>query len=198
MGTIRFKATNSYLEASTGSSESARTGGTLYVSGYPLPTTSVPRRILRFTEGQVIANTNEDIPEGYQILYTNSTFPGMSGGPVFNERAKLIGIHGRAETDAKLNSEVGFAVKTGTNQGIPIEYFKRLAPQEKTEERGWLSNTFNWIMNMTTGGQDSTSGERSPSNKNEEDVIGGWLYQKTREVIIFIKYNTSFYLCDYI
>ena len=170
LATIRFKATNSYLEASTGSSESARTGGTLYVSGYPLPTTSVPRRILRFTEGQVIANTNEEIPEGYQILYTNSTFPGMSGGPVFNERAKLIGIHGRAETDARLNSEVGFAVKTGTNQGIPIEYFKRLATKEKTEEKGWLGNTFNWIKNMTTGGQDSTSGERSPSNQNEEEV----------------------------
>ena len=67
------------------------------MTGYPLPSTAVPSRILRFTSGNVIANADVFIPKGYQMLYSNTTYPGMSGGSVINEDGHIVGIHGQGE-----------------------------------------------------------------------------------------------------
>ena len=67
--------------------------------------------------------------DGYQMLYSNQTLPGMSGGGVFDRYGRLIAIHGLAETDIELTNQTGLAVKTGTNQGIPILQY--LAPSKQ-------------------------------------------------------------------
>ena len=80
-----------------GSSSNISQGDKIYVAGYPLATTAVPKRIMRFLPGTVIANSLEPLPDGYQILYTNPTLPGMSGGSVLDASSNLIGIHGRGK-----------------------------------------------------------------------------------------------------
>ena len=47
----------------------------------------------------------------------------MSGGAVLNGQGNLIGIHGQGETDTKMSEQQGIAVKTGTNQAVPIAYY---------------------------------------------------------------------------
>ena len=39
----------------------------------------------------------------------------------------LVGIHGRGETDAEMSEQKGIAVKTGTNQAVPITYYSLYA-----------------------------------------------------------------------
>ena len=106
-------------------------GDPIFVSGFPLASSSVPTRLLRFLKGDVIANATVDIPDGYQLLYTNPTLPGMSGGSVLNTQGKLVGIHGRSERDDEVSNTTGKAVSTGTNQAAPIAFYNLFNQNKK-------------------------------------------------------------------
>lgn len=127
LAVLSFETKNSYQVASIGSATSISSGDEVFVTGYPLPTTSVPVSIWRFLKGYVIANASVEIPGGYQLLYSNPTLPGMSGGSVLDNEGKLVGIHGRSEKDVSVSMATGKAVSTGTNQAIPITYYKRFS-----------------------------------------------------------------------
>ena len=85
----------------------------------------MPVSLFRFLKGDVIANATVAIPDGYQLLYSNPTLPGMSGGSVLNLQGQLVGIHGRSERDDNVSMSTGKAVSTGTNQAVPISFYKQ-------------------------------------------------------------------------
>ena len=121
---ITFQSSNTYSIARQGDASTVSSGGRIFVAGFPLPSTAVPVSIYRFLAGQVIANAlGSNIPKGYELLYDNLTLPGMSGGPVLNSEGQLVGIHGQGEIDIQRTEQEGVAVKTGTNQAIPINYW---------------------------------------------------------------------------
>ena len=78
---------------------------------------------LTTSKGKLVAYANTSIDSGYQLLYTNQTHPGMSGGPIFSEDNKLIGIHGRGEKDILNKNASETFRKTGINQGMPITHY---------------------------------------------------------------------------
>ncbi|MFM7547578.1 MAG: serine protease [Cyanobacteriota bacterium] len=136
---LSFTANANYATANPGTTTVAQIGAQVFVSGFPLPSSAVQTRVFRFLSGLIISNVNPASKEGYELLYSSPTLPGMSGGAVLNSEGQLIGIHGRAETDAQLTEQEGIAVKTGSNQGMPIElYFQsirkafRQAPSHNT------------------------------------------------------------------
>jgi hypothetical protein len=120
LATISFISKSFYQLAIPAARADIPTGSTVYVSGFPLSTAAIPRRIWRFLSGTIVATSPDSLPGGYQILHSAQTLPGMSGGPVLNARGQLIGIHGQGEIDIRLSEQEGIAVKTGTNQAIPI------------------------------------------------------------------------------
>lgn len=137
-----FKSSKNYETAKIEKRDKSYSGDNVYVTGYPLITQSVSKPILRFLPGKIISNTQEKINGGYEILYTNMTLPGMSGGPVMSKRGGLIGIHGKAEVDVSLTKQKGVAVKTGTNQGIPVSYaLEVLDPSSFVETRSSKSKS---------------------------------------------------------
>lgn len=125
LAVLTFTSSSSYEVAPVGDVKSVSSGSSIYISGFPLPTSAVPSRIWRFLKGDVIANATVAIPNGYQLLYSNPTLPGMSGGAVLNAQGRLIGIHGQGETDSKMSEQEGVTVKTGTNQAVPIAYYSQ-------------------------------------------------------------------------
>ena len=42
-----------------------------------------------------------------------------------NGQGQLVGVHGRSEKDDQVSMSTGKAVSTGTNQAVPISYFRR-------------------------------------------------------------------------
>lgn len=125
MAVLTFSSPNAYELARVGDVKSVSTGSPIFVAGFPLPTSAVPTRLMRFHKGDVIGNATVAIPNGYQLLYSNPTLPGMSGGAVLNAQGQLVGIHGQGETDSKMSEQQGITVKTGTNQAVPIAFFSQ-------------------------------------------------------------------------
>ena len=80
LAVITFSSQKNYLLATLSRSDSVKAGENVYVSGFPLLTSAIPKNILRFLPGNVIANAKVKVKNGYQLLYSNQTLPGMSGG----------------------------------------------------------------------------------------------------------------------
>jgi S1-C subfamily serine protease len=122
---IQFSSTEQYPIASIGNSNALQEGLPVYVTGFPGRGSTISALTYNFTEGQLTARASKPQQGGYALVYTNKTLPGMSGGPVFDQEAQLVGIHGAADgqsqTLEKLNARV--FMKTGFNLGISINTF---------------------------------------------------------------------------
>lgn len=129
---LEFSSDRDYPLATLGKSQEAKIGTTVYVAGFPEPTQAINRPTLLFTKGEITANANRPLADGYALVYNNNTLFGMSGGAVLNENGEIIGVHGRADRDTiniKATENPNVVVKTGFNLGIPIDTYLSLTGQ---------------------------------------------------------------------
>lgn len=129
---VQFTSKQTYDVAKMGNANKVPEGTPIYVAGFPAQTLALTESIYNFTEGKVTANATQPLADGYALVYSNSTLPGMSGGPVLDDQGRLIAIHGRADTatlqpqDQATNPDI--YIKTGFNLGIPINTFLSALP----------------------------------------------------------------------
>jgi S1-C subfamily serine protease len=130
LAVLQFTSNQNYQVAKIGNSEQAQRRSKAYVAGFPRPTGAIRRSIYDLQEGQISANASQAFDGGYALVYDNVTLPGMSGGPVMNDKGEVIAIHGRGDAitiaTSEVNTRVAF-VKSGRNLGIPINTFVRLS-----------------------------------------------------------------------
>ncbi|MGK7939457.1 MAG: GUN4 domain-containing protein [Crocosphaera sp.] len=121
MAVVEFESDRSYSTAKLGNAKNLVEGMTVYVAGFPLPTTAINASLYTFVPGKITATASQGLRDGYGLVYTNDTLPGMSGGPVFNEKGEVIGIHGRADTaQTQSTGYDNIYIKTGLNLGVPL------------------------------------------------------------------------------
>jgi tetratricopeptide (TPR) repeat protein len=135
LAVLEFTSTQNYPVARLGNSRAATSGTAVYVAGFPVPTAAINQRIFNFTEGKMTANADRPLADGYALVYSNNTLPGMSGGPVLNSAGEVIGIHGKGDTDttsAKASGNPNVVLKTWFNLAIPINTFLSLAGRAGT------------------------------------------------------------------
>ena len=120
MAVITFSSKKKYKEAIIGESKEVKYQDQVYDAGFPIFDVGN----LKVESGEVVANADVSIDQGYQLLYTNQTEKGMSGGVLLNKNGELIGLHGRGEIERKkIKEEV--IMKTGINQGVPISFYRQ-------------------------------------------------------------------------
>ncbi|AFY81123.1 trypsin-like peptidase domain-containing protein [Oscillatoria acuminata] len=122
---LQFTSNQSYEIAQMGDADIAQPGTSVYIAGWPHPGIAITERIFQMTPGQISGRSQSGTESGYELVYTNITRSGMSGGPVLDSLGRLIGIHGRAEGQAIYNPDTGDTVdiKSGFNLGIPLDTF---------------------------------------------------------------------------
>jgi serine protease Do len=133
---IEFESDLDYPTTVMGSSSQLQPGEPLYVSGWPNPEDDSARRLRKTVEGKLTAIFFQPSTDGgYSLLYDNPTQRGMSGGPVFNVRGELVGIHGRGKAqrddyciDPELSTENSCGMQTlhfikqATLDGLNLTY----------------------------------------------------------------------------
>jgi serine protease Do len=110
-----FTSTKLYRVVELGNSDTVAEGSTLYIAGAPANLQGISSRNILVVSGQLVGYNSAD-RNGYTLIYTNNTMPGMSGGAVIDSNGNLVGIHGRGSRDQ--NDQ-----KSGFNLGIPINLF---------------------------------------------------------------------------
>jgi tetratricopeptide (TPR) repeat protein len=120
LAVVKFKSTTNYPTAKLGNCNVLTSGMDLYVGGFPGSSRAINEAIFVFREGKVSANSNKVLENGYSLVYSNDTLPGMSGGAVLNSEGELVAIHGRGDRDQN-------NLKNGFNLGIPVNRFATVA-----------------------------------------------------------------------
>ena len=123
MAVLTFSSPGTYEVASIGDIRKVKHDQPIFVAGFPLNNS----QNLRYEKGEVVANADVGIDQGYQLLYDNKTESGMSGGVLLNADGELVGLHGRGEKNEKESTAREMTMKTGINQGVPITYYNLFA-----------------------------------------------------------------------
>ena len=145
MAVVSFKSDRPYKVAQI---ERSRTriapGIAIYINGFPKEAEEIEDGS-QFTSGS-LTGINEQTFDGYNLVYSNFTRGGMSGGPVLNEQGRLIGIHGLAARE-KLPEQTCQAQESESNLGLPPQVGSatsqtdnQLPPQVGSTAEGASSN----------------------------------------------------------
>ncbi len=86
LAVMQFDSSNSYRVGKLGNSSEVDIGTTVYVAGVPASSDEVPRT-LRVSPGEIIGIPPQ-APEGYTLIYNNTTRGGMSGGPIWMNQGR--------------------------------------------------------------------------------------------------------------
>jgi uncharacterized surface protein with fasciclin (FAS1) repeats len=114
LAVFRFTSNQNYQVAEKGDSDQVTLGKNIYVAGFPQGTSDI-----QFLSG-AISSIRKNPKNGYALVYAVNAFPGMSGGPIIDEKGKLVGIHGLAETRPDTSAT--------TVLGIPLKIYLSLTP----------------------------------------------------------------------
>ncbi|MFM6203204.1 MAG: serine protease, partial [Dolichospermum sp.] len=96
---VTFEAEENYPVATLGNSEEVKLETDIKVAGFPtIFGRKGTERTYTVTRGKIVTfATGED--NGYTLVYDAATKTGNSGGPVFDNSGKVIGIHGQGDRD---------------------------------------------------------------------------------------------------
>ncbi len=142
---VEFTSDRHYQTAKLADSSTATQGSSVFVSGWPRLTAvgnaAGGELVRQFTNGQISGFLSQSI-DGYEMIYTNTTLAGMSGGPVLDTGGRVVGIHGLGDTEdpqrlvsegmsQEVASSIASLIKPGFNYAIPMNKFLDSAAQQR-------------------------------------------------------------------
>jgi len=152
---VRFTSSQNYPIAKIADSQTVKEGATVYNSGFPIPSISNSQQRNYFFITAQITSRGRGENLGYDLFFSGSPRPGMSGGPILNDQGEVIGIYGKAEFG---RSESALA-RDGV-QGIPTEKFTNL-----------ISNIQNNTQNNTQANTPRNNPRNNPSARTESTPV---------------------------
>ncbi|MBC6480408.1 MAG: tetratricopeptide repeat protein [Hormoscilla sp. GM7CHS1pb] len=87
--------------------------------------------------GSLNVKNSLSLTDGYELVYSNPSQGGMSGGPVLDARGRVIGIHAAAEGELLLEEGALYSIQLGYSLGVPVRKFLSLAGRTDVKPE-WL------------------------------------------------------------
>jgi Trypsin-like peptidase domain len=133
---VYFDSEDSYSVIPQGNSDTLVEGQIIHIAGYPSKQTVASNRTYRFMSESLIGFlAPSDVKDGYELIYSGEVVPGMSGSPIVNEEAQLIGVYGLTDIDFATGASylygipINTVLKTATRSGIELEFSQTPANQ---------------------------------------------------------------------
>jgi S1-C subfamily serine protease len=90
LATLEFQASENYTLGSLGKTTVLAKNERVFAAGFPYESGE-----FTFSDGKISLIADKPLRGGYQIGFTSETQQGMSGGPLFDEKGKIIGVLGQ-------------------------------------------------------------------------------------------------------
>jgi tetratricopeptide (TPR) repeat protein/S1-C subfamily serine protease len=161
IGVIKFKSKQNYRVAEIGRSEFKKRDW-VFVSGFPGEDRSKKRKLTIGTVANqaekefIVKNRDEEwgsLTKGYNLVYSNLSLPGMSGGAILDRQGRLVGINNGAENERIIDNDLAKQINFGYALGTPISTVMGVT------NRGQIptarSNRSNLILPKSTQQEDS-------------------------------------------
>jgi tetratricopeptide (TPR) repeat protein/S1-C subfamily serine protease len=121
LAVVKFTSKVNYPVAKLGN-HSPKNGAIVFAAGYPgrdkidsplWQWQLNPGAVADKERGKIEAQDKQSFSNGYNLIYTNISYGGMSGGGIFDTEGRVIGIHGRAEqtNDVLLGQSLGISIQ---------------------------------------------------------------------------------------
>jgi WD40 repeat protein len=104
-----FTSDRDYQISELGDSQTVEVGSNVYTYGWSGISTANNSRTPQFLPGYISNIKSGNTYNGYDLIYTLSRVPGLSGSPLFNDRGKVIGIYGLEDDRATLTLGISIA-----------------------------------------------------------------------------------------
>ncbi|MBW4493137.1 MAG: tetratricopeptide repeat protein [Oscillatoria princeps RMCB-10] len=114
VGVLQFTSDESYPTAQLGNSAELAQGKAVYLAGWADPIPGIPEPTYQFLVAN-ITSIAQKAEKGYALVHDNPATPGISGGPVLDANASVVGINGRFTSEASTGKVSGL--------GIPVQTF---------------------------------------------------------------------------
>ena len=105
-----FKTDKDYKTVNFADISTLKKGDVLFSSGFV-------NSDFYFQMGELVASSNIKVKDGNQLIYTSKVIPGMSGGAIFDNYGKLVGIN--TMTNSKSFQDKSFSYSLG----VPNSFF---------------------------------------------------------------------------
>jgi cyclophilin family peptidyl-prolyl cis-trans isomerase len=127
-----FTSDIDYQVAELGSRQSLGVGSSIYSYGWNKSSVAIVDRTPQLLQGHISSIKSGQTYRGYNLIYTLSRVPGMSGSPIYNDEGKVVGVYGLEDRQTTLT--LGISIDT-YNRGKTSQY-----PANRTSSPASYSN----------------------------------------------------------
>jgi tetratricopeptide (TPR) repeat protein/S1-C subfamily serine protease len=182
---VKFTSTQSY-QVATLANYPLVDNSLVFAGGWPAPKLINsqqwqwqlnPGQIRSKAQGEFQTQDKKSFSEAYDLLHNSITYGGMSGGPIFDQLGRVIGIHGKGEGNESSTSILGNSIGISTQTFLSFAEKLSISPRKlqlKTTPVGTIDDSKLASVNLV---RNNISIPNNSSNAQQWIEYGNQLYR---------------------